>query len=102
MSFESSTAKPPHKNEHLKASSDFLRGNILRDLADRGVMSVLIEGGGHSWGAGVQDQTLPFSFAMVGEMFSQAAAKKQGLGELKDSLGGKADGEDKSKADSDK
>jgi hypothetical protein len=39
---------------------------------------------------------------MVGEMFSQAAAKKQGLGELKDSLGGKADGEDKSKADSDK
>ena len=34
MSFESSTAKPPHKNEHLKASSDFLRGNILRDLAD--------------------------------------------------------------------
>jgi S-formylglutathione hydrolase len=59
----------------------------------------LIEGGGHSWGAGFQDQTLPFSFAMVGEMFSQAAAKKTGLGDLKDSVGGKADGEDKSKPD---
>jgi S-formylglutathione hydrolase len=34
----------------------------------------LIEGGGHSWGAGFQDQTLPYSFAVVGEMF-QAAAK---------------------------
>jgi len=30
----------------------------------------LIEGGGHSWGAGFQDQTLPFSFAMVGAMFA--------------------------------
>ena len=59
----------------------------------------LIDGGGHSWGAGFQDQTLPYSFAMVGEMFSQAATKKKGLGELKDSLGGKADGEEKSKAD---
>lgn len=28
------TAKPLHKNEHLKATSNFLRGNILRDLAD--------------------------------------------------------------------
>ncbi len=26
--------KPPHKNEQLKAASNFLRGNILRDLAD--------------------------------------------------------------------
>lgn len=30
----------------------------------------LIEGGGHSWGAGFQDQTLPYSFGMVGEMFT--------------------------------
>lgn len=29
-----SPAKPLHKNEQLKAESDFLRGNILRDLAD--------------------------------------------------------------------
>lgn len=35
----------------------------------------LIEGGGHSWGAGFQDQTLPYSFAMVGAMF---AGKKAG------------------------
>ncbi len=27
-------AKPLHKNEHLKAGSNFLRGDILRDLAD--------------------------------------------------------------------
>lgn len=33
----------------------------------------LIEGGGHSWGAGFQDQTLPYSFAMIGEMFAAAA-----------------------------
>ncbi|MCC7397332.1 MAG: hypothetical protein IT455_09745 [Planctomycetes bacterium] len=33
----------------------------------------LIDGGGHSWGAGFQDQTLPFSFAVVGEMFAAAA-----------------------------
>ena len=30
----------------------------------------LIEGGGHSWGAGFQDQTLPYSFAVIGEMFA--------------------------------
>lgn len=33
----------------------------------------LIDGGGHSWGAGFQDQTLPYSFAMIGEMFAAAA-----------------------------
>ena len=36
----------------------------------------LIEGGGHSWGAGFQDQTLPYSFAVVGEMFAAAAGHK--------------------------
>jgi hypothetical protein len=30
----------------------------------------LIEGGGHSWGSGFQDNTLPYSFAMVGAMFA--------------------------------
>ena len=28
------TTRPLHKNEHLKAGSNFLRGDILRDLAD--------------------------------------------------------------------
>ncbi|MFM1871050.1 MAG: hypothetical protein RL398_472 [Planctomycetota bacterium] len=43
----------------------------------------LIQGGGHSWGAGFQDQTLPYSFAAVGEVFAAAAAKKAGLDALK-------------------
>jgi S-formylglutathione hydrolase FrmB len=34
----------------------------------------LIEGGGHSWGAGFQDQTLPYSFAVIGELFAGKAA----------------------------
>jgi hypothetical protein len=41
----------------------------------------LIEGGGHSWGAHFQDQTLPYSFAMVGQMFAgkdgKAARKRR-------------------------
>lgn len=37
----------------------------------------LIKGGGHSWGAGFQDQTLPHSFAAVGETFAAAQAEKQ-------------------------
>ena len=58
----------------------------------------LIEGGGHSWGAGFQDQTLPHSFAMVGEMFRQADAKKSAL----DGLGGAVDGSSDSKGGSKK
>lgn len=50
----------------------------------------LIEGGGHSWGAGFQDQTLPYSFAMIGEMFA-AAAKGAGA----DSKGAGADAKGK-------
>ncbi|MFM8337321.1 MAG: NADPH-dependent assimilatory sulfite reductase hemoprotein subunit [Opitutaceae bacterium] len=37
------TAKPLHKNEHLKATSNFLRGNILRDLADHTTGSITEE-----------------------------------------------------------
>lgn len=63
----------------------------------------LIEGGGHSWGAGFQDQTLPFSFAMVGEMFQTATARQQGLKGLQGALGGdngdgKGDGKGKDPA----
>jgi hypothetical protein len=32
--------KPLHKNEHLKSESNFLRGNILRDLADQSTGSI--------------------------------------------------------------
>ncbi len=67
-------------------------------LDDKGIEHTwrLIEGGGHSWGAGFQDQTLPHSFAMVGEMFRQAEAKKSGL----DGLGGAVDGTGDGKAPS--
>ena len=37
------TAKPLHKNEHLKSTSNFLRGNILRDLADHSTGSITEE-----------------------------------------------------------
>lgn len=51
----------------------------------------LIDGGGHSWGAGFQDQTLPYSFAMIGEMFTAAAkAGGQGAGTKGASADGKA------------
>ncbi|MEZ6038298.1 MAG: alpha/beta hydrolase-fold protein [Planctomycetota bacterium] len=39
----------------------------------------LIDGGGHSWGDNFQGETLPHSFAFVGEMFEKAiAAEKKG------------------------
>jgi len=52
----------------------------------------LIEGGGHSWGAGFQDQTLPYSFAMVGAMFAgkpapAAAAKDASTADGKGATG---------------
>ncbi len=37
--------KPLHKNEQLKAESNFLRGNILRDLADQSTGSITEESG---------------------------------------------------------
>ncbi|MFM9080428.1 MAG: NADPH-dependent assimilatory sulfite reductase hemoprotein subunit, partial [Opitutaceae bacterium] len=39
------TAKPLHKNEHLKATSNFLRGNILRDLSDHSTGTITEESG---------------------------------------------------------
>ncbi len=47
----------------------------------------LIQGGGHSWGAGFQDQTLPYSFATVGEVWQAAAARGAGLRALGDDKG---------------
>lgn len=61
----------------------FAAGNELlhKALDERKVPHTwrLIEGGGHSWGAGFQDQTLPYSFAAVGEVFAAANAKQAGL-----------------------
>ena len=37
--------KPLHKNEQIKAESDFLRGNILRDLADQSTGGITEESG---------------------------------------------------------
>ena len=40
-----SAAKPLHKNEQLKAESNFLRGHILRDLADQSTGGITEESG---------------------------------------------------------
>jgi len=40
----------------------------------------LIDGGGHSWGNRFQHQTLPYSFAFIGEMFRKAAATESADG----------------------
>jgi len=57
----------------------FAAGNKLLDeaLTKKGIEHTwrLIEGGGHSWGAGFQDQTLPYSFAVVGQMFAEKDGK---------------------------
>ncbi len=37
--------KPLHKNEHLKLESNFLRGNILRDLADQSTGGITEDSG---------------------------------------------------------
>lgn len=65
----------------------FAAGNqLLHEALDKHKVAHtwrLIEGGGHSWGAGFQDQTLPYSFKMVGEMFAgkaPAAASGDGKG----------------------
>ena len=36
------------KNEHIKAGSNFLRGNILRDLADTSTGAISDDSGQHS------------------------------------------------------
>lgn len=47
----------------------------------------LIQGGGHSWGSGFQEETLPYSLAMVGAMFTgtqpEQTAGKAGSGDAK-------------------
>lgn len=60
----------------------------------------LIQGGGHSWGDDFQHETLPHSFAFVGEMFTTASAAKSGAKALDGSLGGKPDGKGETKGDS--
>jgi S-formylglutathione hydrolase len=74
----------------------FADGNeLLHEALDkRGIEHTfrMIQGGGHSWGANFQDETLPYSFAMVGEAFMVAAAKKAGLEGLQGPGGGKGDG----------
>lgn len=47
----------------------------------------LIEGGGHSWGSRFEQETLPHSFAAVGEAFEAAAARGRAL----EGLGGSDD-----------
>ena len=51
----------------------------------------LIEGGGHSWGAHFQDQTLPYSFAVVGQMFAgkDGKAGKEAASDKGDAKGDK-------------
>ncbi len=50
----------------------------------------LIDGGGHSWGAGFQDQTLPHSFAVVGAMFAGKPAATPPAGDATDAGNGKS------------
>ena len=84
---------------YFDAGSDdrygFAAGNELLDkaLTKHKVAHTwrLIDGGGHSWGNHFQDQTLPYSFAFVGEMF--AAGEKAG-GKAGDKPGAKASGAD--------
>ena len=77
----------------------FAAGNELLDkaLTEHKVEHTwrLIQDGGHSWGAGFQDQTLPYSFAAVGETFAAAKARAAALEALRpDGKGGKT-GSDK-------
>lgn len=62
----------------------FAKGNtLLHDcLEKRKVKHTwrLIDGGGHSWGNRFQHETLPHSFAFVGEMFRKAAVGKKTAG----------------------
>ncbi len=57
----------------------FAPGNKLLDeaLTKQGVEHTwrLIEGGGHSWGDEFQHEALPYSFAVVGELFAGKDAK---------------------------
>ncbi|MFO1029820.1 MAG: alpha/beta hydrolase-fold protein [Planctomycetota bacterium] len=74
----------------------FANGNqLLHEALDKKKVAHtfrLIEGGGHSWGAGFQDQTLPYSFAMIGEMFTAAAKTEHPAGKGKSAAPGGAAG----------
>ncbi|MEO6593465.1 MAG: alpha/beta hydrolase-fold protein [Planctomycetota bacterium] len=63
----------------------FAVGNKLLDeaLTKKGIEHTwrLIEGGGHSWGAGFQNQTLPYSFAVVGDLFLGKSGAGDGKGD---------------------
>lgn len=84
---------------YFDAGSDdrygFAVGNqLLHEALDRkGVVHTwrLIEGGGHSWGSNFEGQTLPFSFAAVGEAFTAGAARGSALRGLDDGSHGKDD-----------
>jgi len=73
----------------------FAAGNKMLDeaLTKKGIEHTwrLIEGGGHSWGAGFQDQTLPYSFAVVGQMFAgkDGKAGKEAASDKGDDKGNK-------------
>jgi S-formylglutathione hydrolase len=71
----------------------FAAGNELlhQVLTKKGIPHTwrLIEGGGHSWGAGFQDQTLPHSFAVVGRMFAGKAESTGASDGKADDKGGK-------------
>jgi S-formylglutathione hydrolase len=72
----------------------FAAGNkLLHEALDKKKVAHtwrLIEGGGHSWGANFESQTLPYSFEMVGEMFSGKKATTKPTDAAKD--GAKGDG----------
>ncbi|HEX5051564.1 MAG TPA: alpha/beta hydrolase-fold protein [Planctomycetota bacterium] len=65
----------------------FAAGNKLLDeaLTKKGIAHTwrLIEGGGHSWGAHFQDDTLPYSFAVVGSLFMGKDGDGKGANDAK-------------------
>jgi S-formylglutathione hydrolase FrmB len=73
----------------------FAAGNkLLHEALDKkGVPHTwrLIDGGGHSWGSpGFEEQTLPFSFAVVGAMFTGKTAPEPAPAKAGDGNGGSA------------
>ncbi len=63
-------------------------------LADRKIPHTweLVEGGGHAWGSGFQEQSLVKSLTFVAQGFAAARAAEQGREGLKGLLGGEKDG----------
>jgi S-formylglutathione hydrolase FrmB len=75
----------------------FAAGNKLlhETLEQKGVPHTwrLIDGGGHSWGSRFQEQTLPYSFAMVGAMFAGKPAAPANGADAKGGAGKPAAGD---------